>query len=226
MKNVIDIFECKYPNAEAVFLLDHSGGHTKKPENGLNAHVMNVNPGGKQPVLRDTIWNGQPQVIGNRGLKAIVQERGLFVPGMLQADLVEVLSNCEDFKKQATLVEELVKTHGKLPHRVEMIPKFHAELNLIETKWAVGKERARKKCTGKMSTFKKVFRQELDSISVQEIRRFGRKSREWMQAYRDVGLEENSAGFHSKLIGVVKRCKSHRRVFQCNLPVPASQRST
>eukprot|EP00734_Pompholyxophrys_sp_LG126_P000255 Pompholyxophrys_sp_v1_NODE_73_length_2430_cov_9.351579.p1 type:complete len:590 gc:universal NODE_73_length_2430_cov_9.351579:2280-511(-) len=71
MKDSIDILEYLYPDVEAVFLLDHSGGHTKKPDDGLNAHVMNVNPGGKQPVLRNTTWNGQPQVIGNRGLKAV-----------------------------------------------------------------------------------------------------------------------------------------------------------
>eukprot|EP00733_Pompholyxophrys_punicea_P000756 Pompholyxophrys_punicea_v1_NODE_266_length_2460_cov_55.218295.p1 type:complete len:368 gc:universal NODE_266_length_2460_cov_55.218295:857-1960(+) len=98
MKDAIDIIEYLYPEVEAVFLLDHSGGHTKKPDNGLNAHVMNVNPGGKQPVLRNTIWNGQPQVIGNRGLKAVLTERGLFEKGMVQEDMVRVLSQCEDFK--------------------------------------------------------------------------------------------------------------------------------
>eukprot|EP00733_Pompholyxophrys_punicea_P000710 Pompholyxophrys_punicea_v1_NODE_243_length_2578_cov_4.304003.p1 type:complete len:731 gc:universal NODE_243_length_2578_cov_4.304003:2318-126(-) len=217
MKNAIRIFEYLYPGAEAIFLLDHSGGHTKKPEDGLNASAMNVNPLGKQPIFRNTVWNGRPQVIGNRGLRAVLQERGLYQPGMVQADMVRVLSECEDFKNQITIVEEVLQTFGKLPHRVLWLPKFHAELNCIEMKWAVGKGRARKRCTGKMSTFKAVFQEELRGVNVQEIRRFARKSREWMNAYREIGNLENNANFHKEIQEKVKLYKSHRRVFEKNL---------
>eukprot|EP00733_Pompholyxophrys_punicea_P001068 Pompholyxophrys_punicea_v1_NODE_455_length_1916_cov_39.531435.p1 type:complete len:516 gc:universal NODE_455_length_1916_cov_39.531435:246-1793(+) len=196
IKNAINIFEYLYPGAEAIFLLDHSGGHTKKPEDGLNAHLMNVNPGGKQPILKNTFWNGKCQVIGNRGLRAILQERDLYQPGMVQADMVRVLSDCDDFKNQVTIVEEVLANYGKLSHRVLWLAKFHAELNCIEMKWAVGKGRARKRCTGKMSTFKTVFKEKLSGVTVQEIRRFARKSREWMNAYREVGTLENNANFH------------------------------
>eukprot|EP00734_Pompholyxophrys_sp_LG126_P000256 Pompholyxophrys_sp_v1_NODE_73_length_2430_cov_9.351579.p2 type:complete len:146 gc:universal NODE_73_length_2430_cov_9.351579:488-51(-) len=135
---------------------------------------------------------------------------------MVLEDMVQVLSQCGDFKVQNTLVEELLQTCGKHPHRVFMLPKFHAELNCIETKWAVGKGRARKKCTGKMTTFRKVFKSELNNITVQEIRRFARKAREWMSAYRDIGQHENDINFHSKLYGIVKSYRSHRRVFEHN----------
>eukprot|EP00733_Pompholyxophrys_punicea_P000706 Pompholyxophrys_punicea_v1_NODE_242_length_2578_cov_11.424891.p1 type:complete len:226 gc:universal NODE_242_length_2578_cov_11.424891:1589-912(-) len=39
--------------------------------NALKAEKMSVNPGGKQPILRKTFWNGKEQIIGNRGLKEV-----------------------------------------------------------------------------------------------------------------------------------------------------------
>ena len=36
-------------------------GHNAYAEDALLAHKMNVNPGGKQPKMRDTVWNGKRQ---------------------------------------------------------------------------------------------------------------------------------------------------------------------
>ena len=33
----------------------------KKPDDALNAERMNVRDGGKQPFMRDTVWDGEPQ---------------------------------------------------------------------------------------------------------------------------------------------------------------------
>jgi len=125
MRIAVLMFEELYPGAEAIFMLDWSGGHTKKPEDGLNANAMHVNPGGKQPHMRDGTWQGRPQKIGQRGLKAVLQERGLFTAGMKQEDMSRVLGDCLDFKRQKTIVEEIVETWGRYKHRVVMVPKFH-----------------------------------------------------------------------------------------------------
>jgi hypothetical protein len=217
MCTAVLIFEELYPGAEAVFMLDWSGGHTKKPEDGLNAHAMNVKAGGKQPHIRDTVWNGKVQAIGQRGLRAILQERGLLTTDMKQDEMVRVLSECSDFKAQATIVEELVATYGRWKHRVVMVPKFHCELNPPELKFAIAKGRARKRCTGKMQTFKRVFKEELENVSVQEMRRCFRKCREWAAAYRALGDSEKDPGFQARMNEAVKKYKSHRRVFDANL---------
>ena len=53
---------------------------------------MNVNPGGGQPRMHDTFWNGRRQSIvlpdGRRkGMKLVLQERGVNTKGMKAADV-------------------------------------------------------------------------------------------------------------------------------------------
>lgn len=50
----LDIFEMKYPG----IVFDNAPSHTKKPDDCLNPDKMKVSDGGKQPFLRDTVWNG------------------------------------------------------------------------------------------------------------------------------------------------------------------------
>jgi hypothetical protein len=79
----------------AVFAFDHSSSHTKVADDSLNAFKMNLNPGGKQPVMRNTIYNGKVQqmVLSNdypdeklhgkpKGMRIILQERGLWRPNL------------------------------------------------------------------------------------------------------------------------------------------------
>ncbi len=56
----ITIAEIKYPKEShsLVFLFDQSSGHTAFPDDALNVKHMNVNPGGAQAILHDTVWNG------------------------------------------------------------------------------------------------------------------------------------------------------------------------
>ena len=57
----IQIFEQKYPSAQALFLFDNAPSHKKYADDMLNTDRMNVRPGGKQPVMQDTVHNGQVQ---------------------------------------------------------------------------------------------------------------------------------------------------------------------
>eukprot|EP00731_Ephydatia_muelleri_P008066 Em0004g404a len=54
----------------------------KIADNQLNVDKMNVSSGGKQPVMRDTVWNGNVQrmVLDDgrpKGMKIILKERGV-----------------------------------------------------------------------------------------------------------------------------------------------------
>ena len=72
-------------------------------ENALNASQMNVRPGGKQPCTRDTLWAGRVQRMVRddgvvKGLKAVLEERGINTEGMKGDDMRTVLKRLIDFK--------------------------------------------------------------------------------------------------------------------------------
>ena len=57
----IKVFDNNYPNTTVLFIFDNAPSHMKKPDDSLNADAMNVKPGGKQPVMRPTVYNGEVQ---------------------------------------------------------------------------------------------------------------------------------------------------------------------
>lgn len=55
IKQAVKIAEVKYPREEGwsvVWLFDHSSYHAAMPDDALDAPIMNVNPGGKQRIVR------------------------------------------------------------------------------------------------------------------------------------------------------------------------------
>ena len=50
----IPIFETLYPNCIAVFAFDNSSNHAVFSKDALVANRMNLKPGGKQPIMRNT----------------------------------------------------------------------------------------------------------------------------------------------------------------------------
>ena len=63
VKVAAEITEVKFPSQtqDLVFIFDQSSGHTAFLEDALNVNRMNVKPGGQQPAMHDTVWNGQVQ---------------------------------------------------------------------------------------------------------------------------------------------------------------------
>ena len=57
------IAEIKYPlsSHSIAFLFDQSSGHTAYADDALSVNRINVNPGGSQPPMHDTIWDGKVQ---------------------------------------------------------------------------------------------------------------------------------------------------------------------
>ena len=56
-KKALQVFEDKYPGKQGRFIFDQAPSHKKKTVGSLDAKRMNVSPGGKQPVMLDTVWN-------------------------------------------------------------------------------------------------------------------------------------------------------------------------
>ena len=150
VEKAINIFERKYPNHTALFLFDNAPSHCKCSDDSLNAKKMNVNPGGKQPVMRDTLWNGEVQkLVDNNGIpkgpKLVLEERGVNTDSLNAKELRDILDKHPDFTTQTTLVEELITSRS---HICLFFPKFHCELNAIERVWCHAKNYARKYVNG------------------------------------------------------------------------------
>ena len=60
-KIAVRVFEAKHPNKIGRFLFDNSTGHNANANDALIAHRMNYRPGGKQPHMRSTVYNGRVQ---------------------------------------------------------------------------------------------------------------------------------------------------------------------
>ena len=138
----IDIFERVHPSATGLFLFDNTPSHRKIHDNALNADRMNVGPGGKQPKMRDTVWDGGVQkLVDNcgtpRGMRVVLEERGVDTTGMKAKEMRDALKHFPDFKEQKTILEEYIEQRG---HLCIYYPKFHCELSPIERVWCQSKK--------------------------------------------------------------------------------------
>lgn len=210
VKEAVAIAEFKYPseNYNLLFLFDQSSGHTAYDDDALIASRMNVKPGGCQPKMRDTVYDGvtQRMVFDDgtpKGMRQVLIERHVNVKRMVAADMQRILSEMRDFKYERTKVEKYILGQK---HRVLFIPKFHCELNPIERCWGAAKHYTRQHCDYTFPGLEKTIIPALDSISVDLIRKYFRKTREIMRAYR----EGHTPGH--ELETALKEYKSHRRV--------------
>ena len=208
----IKIAKVKYASDQfnVLWFFDHSSGHTAFAEDALNASRMNVKPGGKQPIMHDTVYNGKSQRMVLRdgtpkGMKLVLQERGVDVSGMKAEDMRLALQQMHDFKYEKTKLESLLATNG---YRGFFIPKFHCELNPIERVWAQSKKYSRAHCDYSFKGLEGTIIPALDSVTLDSIRKFFRKMRDYINAYKE-GL---TAG--PELEKAVKKYKSHRKVYE------------
>ena len=188
------IAEFKYPSDKhtIVWLFDQSSCHRAFAEDALNAKVMNVRPGGVQPRMRDTMWAGKVQKMifddgTPKGMKRVLEERGINTSRMVGEDMRTVLSWHDDFKNEKTIVEHYLNGRG---HIVLFIPKFHCELNPIERVWGQAKVYSRKYSNFTVARLRQIVNPALDSVSTELIRKYFRKIQDYETAY----LEGKKAG--------------------------------
>ena len=137
MAKAVKIAEVKYPSSQGyshIWCLDYSCGHTAFAEDALIASKMNRGSGGKQPKMRDTVWNGQPQSLTlpdgrPKGAALVLQERGYDTSRMKLEEMRSILAEHDDFKNEKCRVDT------SCGHTCVFIPKFHCELNPIERVW-------------------------------------------------------------------------------------------
>ena len=71
-------------------------------EDAVDVSKVNVGPGGKQARLRDTVWAGKLQkmcfnICVPKGMKIILEERGINTDSLHKEDMQMILKNHEDF---------------------------------------------------------------------------------------------------------------------------------
>ena len=92
---LVKIADAKHPKADGwqvVWISDHSSCHAAMPSDALDVSKMNVYPGGKQRVMRDGWWGGNPQSMNfalgvPKGLRRVLEERGVDTRSMKTEDM-------------------------------------------------------------------------------------------------------------------------------------------
>ena len=144
IEEAVTISEIKHPKEEGwrvVLVFDQSSCHKAMAVDALDASKINVNPGGKQPKMHDTVWAGKPQkmsfnLLVPKGMKQVLKERGIYADVLNGTQMREILKNHDNFKNEKPKVITFLESKGHI-HVVLFLPKFHPEINPIE---CVGKE--------------------------------------------------------------------------------------
>ncbi|GES93696.1 hypothetical protein RCL_jg27178.t1 [Rhizophagus clarus] len=124
------------------------GCHAKLADDTLNAAYMNLNPGGKQPIMRDTIFNGQVQSMvfpanyPDENLCGKPKEMRVSIENS-RCYACHVLAAQEDFLNQKPILQEVIEG---LEHKVIFYPKFYCKFNYIEMYWKTSKRYAQQHC--------------------------------------------------------------------------------
>ncbi|RIA82539.1 hypothetical protein C1645_835213 [Glomus cerebriforme] len=196
IQRAIPIFETTHPNAIGIFAFDNSTSHGAFAPDALIASRMNVNPGGKQPRMRNTIFNEQVQSMNfpddyfdeklrgkPKGMRQVLEERQLMKPGLTgycrnneskdtQCCMRHILENQPDFLAQKGMIQEVIEEQGH-------------------------KKYSRKNCDYTWTGLQRVVPIALNQVPLSHIRAFARKSYRYMDAYRK-GLDVKQAEYAVK----------------------------
>jgi hypothetical protein len=234
---LIPAFEQMHPNCKARIIFDQSTNHAAYAPDALLASRMNLKEGGKQSFMRDGWYidqKGDKKIqkmqfveldngihkMAAKGMKKVLEERELWTPSMKmicnQKDVVIIpgvilsccathcLSSSPDFQEQKSYIEETISLLG---HECDFYPKFHCEMNPIESFWGACKQYARASCDYSFNSLKENVPLALSSVANSTIRKYFRRCSHYIQAY-SLGLDYKMAKFSHK------KYKSHRRIPQ------------
>ncbi|KIJ50195.1 hypothetical protein M422DRAFT_246031 [Sphaerobolus stellatus SS14] len=120
IKNAIPIFEFLHPGAIGIWIFDCSSAHESFAEDALNVKNMNINPGGKQRCLRQTIipLNNPPPEPGEEDMRGKCQLM-VYAKDHPDPNLRGKAKGIKAVLQERTVVwRELVKTAGGNPNKV------------------------------------------------------------------------------------------------------------
>lgn len=219
MDRAIEIAEIKYPKGDGwrhVWVFDHSSCHAAMADDALDVAKMNVKPGGKQPIMHDTIWNGKRWKLYTtardgtkipKGMKMVLEERGVSTEGKKANWMRETLAKHSDFRDEKSMIERMLIERGHVPC---FLPKFHPELNPIERVWAQLKRYTKAHCNYSLPSLRKNVPLAYDTVTLDNIHNHFRKVRHYMFCYLEgliPGKELDKA-----LQKYKTAAKSHRKI--------------
>ena len=103
----------------------------------------------------------------SKGMKIVLEERGIDTTGMKAKDMMELLKSFPDFKRQPTMLETYIQQRG---HICIYYPKYHCELNPIEHVWCQSKKYTRAYADGTITKLRKIVPQGLISVTLDQIK--------------------------------------------------------
>jgi hypothetical protein len=259
LKQCLPIISARHPEAQILMQVDNSANHGAFAPDALIQTRLNLSDGfpklsaadkidfGDQTIsFRDTVFldkdgvehaqtflirNERNEIIGHKGIRFILQERGLWrsasikintktrvasqVKEMLLPEARQVLSEQPDFLNQKNWITETVENLG---HLVIFGVKFHPELAAIEYFWGEAKRHTRGNCNYSLDGLRKTVPQALLSVSTATIRRQFAHVQRYMKAYRmdDLNLRQ--------VEWAMRKFSSHRRVSSRTLSIQELER--
>ena len=103
-----------------------------------------------------------------KGMKTILEERGVDTSGMRVKEMRTLLKIFPDFNGQKTILEDYIEQRG---HVCIFCPKFHCgELSPIECVWCQSKKYTRAYADGTITRLCKIVPEGLDSVTLDQIR--------------------------------------------------------
>ena len=149
-----------------------------------------------------------------KGLRQILVERGLYVDGMTQVNvdpclsMDDVLGGCPDFASETTAMQDLLEKRG---HILVMSPKYHPEVAGEGVEYNLGymKIGYRRKFNDlKPKHLQANVERAVASVTLDLVRKFARRARDYMRAYRD----PSNPMLHQDIEVMLKEIKTHRNI--------------
>ncbi|RPA79191.1 hypothetical protein BJ508DRAFT_363381 [Ascobolus immersus RN42] len=209
-KHILEVVEpmakLVYPDCELVFLFDNATNHSCFAPDALNVTEMNLNPGGKQPMMRLLSGFPLPPRKCNLCLQLRRHQDDDTISGCCARGILRLQ---EDFKRQQGILQETLTTgpdgQGGRGHTVIFYPKFHCELNWIEYYWGAAKRYTRDNCEYSIEGLRSNVPLALLSISSSLIHKF------FMRVIRMISAYSKKYRYGSEEYEEIVY-KSHRRV--------------
>ena len=226
LKDAVGIFKKNFPGCTGVWLFDNSTNHGAFSPDALSSARVAMNPGGKQPRMRDGFIGSpcqkQTMVFGDdhpffpgqpKGAREILRERGLWREGTVlkcKDECAErkdccaraILDSQPDFRAQQSQIEEYLASEGQI---TLFYPKFHCDCNWIERYWSNCKRFTRDNCTFNITGLRKNVPAAMRQVTTSTIYRCFNKCARTIQAYGE-GNEDETRGYQERAY------RSHRRL--------------